>query len=141
MLERVGSALERISLKVVDMKERTLPSYAFDSSRGQFDASALLVEAQNPGLFLWIVDKDIYVEGMNFVFGLADRLQGAILSVYRLPSQEIIEKEAIHEMGHVLGLRHCDNYCVMRFSNSLREVMEKPSCFCEKCRHLIHNKL
>jgi archaemetzincin len=86
------------------------------------------------------VDRDLYVEGMNFVFGLSSRFKGSVLSVYRLPSQEMVEKEAIHEMGHVLGLGHCGNFCVMQFSNSLEEAMEKPGYFCERCRKALRGR-
>ncbi|MFX1417183.1 MAG: hypothetical protein ACFFC0_10250 [Promethearchaeota archaeon] len=37
-------------------------------------------------------------------------------------------------MGHVLGLRHCANYCVMQFSNSLADTDDKPESFCTDCR-------
>ena len=32
-------------------------------------------------------------------------------------------KEAVHELGHALGLAHCENIkCVMHFSNSLPDT-------------------
>jgi len=44
-----------------------------------------------------------------------------------------ILKEAIHELGHTFGLKHCDNQCIMRFSNHLGETDDKPPNFCKTC--------
>jgi len=85
-----------------------------------------------PPYSIWIVDKDIYVDKMNFVFGIAWQRK-AIISTYRLPD-EIIPKEVVHEVGHIFGLEHCRNHCVMQFSNSLTEAMAKPSKLCNECK-------
>ena len=43
-------------------------------------------------------------------------------------------QEAVHEMGHVLGLGHCRAPCVMAFSNSRDEARHKGCKLCESCR-------
>jgi hypothetical protein len=44
-------------------------------------------------------------------------------------------KEALHELGHTLGLGHCDNSrCVMRFSNCLAEADWNTGRFCARCQ-------
>jgi archaemetzincin len=106
----------------------------------QYDAFKLLkflLKIEEKNKVLWVIKEDIYVSGMNFVFGLAQFHKGAVLSIYRLNSDELIEKEAIHEVGHVLGLNHCNNVCVMQFSNSLLEAKEKPKFLCEKCKKML----
>ena len=43
--------------------------------------------------------------------------------------------EAVHELGHLLGLGHCpDPACVMAFSNSLADTDRKGPGFCQPCR-------
>lgn len=113
---------------------------AYNSSRDQYEASYLLsflIRRKKREIALWIVKEDLYCDGMNFVFGLASYRKGAILSTFRLFTTELVEKEAVHEVGHVLGLKHCKNRCVMHFSNSLLEAMEKPCELCESCKMLI----
>ena len=45
-----------------------------------------------------------------------------------------VQKEVIHELGHVLGLNHCPSYvCVMRLSRNVSEIDMKPSTYCPMC--------
>jgi len=95
-----------------------------------------------------IVDVDLYVPRLNFVFGEADVGSGtAIVSLIRLRQEyyglspnpdlflERATKEIVHELGHTFGLGHCpDNKCVMHFSNSLPDTDLKGPHFCYKCR-------
>lgn len=95
---------------------------------------------------LGIVDVDIAVKGLNFVFGLSEiGGRNCLISLYRLRSaggwpradvlfEERTLKEATHELGHSLGLEHCsDRKCVMSFSNSIEEVDRKGREFCREC--------
>lgn len=101
---------------------------------------------------LLIADVDLYTEGLNFVFGEAE-IEGslAIISLVRLresfygrlEKREIFEsrvkKEAVHELGHVFGLKHCTfPQCVMFFSNSLADTDRKGWEFCPRCRALLN---
>lgn len=97
---------------------------------------------------LALTDVDLFTPGLNFVFGQA-QCPGkiALVSIYRLdpakygalPNPTLLleraTKEAIHELGHTFGLRHCLNpRCVMAFSNSIIEVDEKTAKFCARCK-------
>ncbi len=93
-------------------------------------------------LVLGLVAGDGYVEGLNFVFGLATpELSIATVYTFRLESRDYnvyqlrVLKEVIHEVGHLLGLEHCsDRRCVMSFSNSVLDVDFKEPAFCQLCR-------
>ena len=134
----------------VSMWPLQLPISAFNWSRMQYRADLVnsYVSSRLSGLIggsrfaLAIVGADGYVEGLNFVFGLASRDIG-VASVYvprlRLGADQALYrlrllKESMHELGHLLGLEHCDNpRCVMSFSNSLDEVDRKDAAFCDRC--------
>jgi len=119
-------------------KDVQLPSSCWNASRHQFNANCLLTFATSffpSGIVVLLISKDAYVQGLNFVFGIALKGLGAIVSVYRLENDpEFIQKEITHELGHVFGLKHCKLPCVMTFSNSVWEAKLKRSIFCEKCR-------
>jgi len=128
------------------------PDYAYNKKRRQYLATDILdalikeTDLTKQGKVLGIVDRDLYVPDLNFVFGLA-HAKGAVISLtrlrqgfYGLPQNERlfhqrVLTEAVHELGHTYGLGHCNNpHCVMFFSNSLTDTDRKGSKFCEKCR-------
>jgi archaemetzincin len=130
-----------------------MPSKAWGGDRHQHNAELVLASfvppAGHPGACLLLVAvEDLFVPGLNFVFGLADRLRRrAIVSLARLrpefygeePDESIYFaralKEAVHELGHLMGLGHCSNpRCVMFFSNSLVDTDRKHWEFCDRCR-------
>jgi len=93
---------------------------------------------------------DGYEHGLNFVFGEALPEYGvSVVFTKRLRPEfygervdfnlysERLVKEVAHELGHLLRLGHCENYCVMRFSNSVFEVDEKPKYYCNSCKSKI----
>ena len=58
---------------------------AYDMNRMQYNASILLNSITRAttasSVHLWIVSEDIFVRGMNFVFGVAKPGKGAVLSI------------------------------------------------------------
>lgn len=130
--------------EVVLVPESPLPEEAYDAKRGQYRASALLEACRNePGdRVLGVTSEDLYEPGMNFVFGLAhlhDRF--GVVSLARLADggkPRLLErtvKEAVHEIGHTLGLGHDERNarCVMHFSLSLADTDRKGRDFCPRC--------
>jgi archaemetzincin len=133
------------------------PTYLFDKARKQWISDSLLdwlLESNDPDIttkVLAICDFDAYSDELNFVFGEA-HLGGRVAAIYlsrlreevyvrksdknnnkNLFEQRVI-KEAVHELGHTFGLRHCQiSKCVMHFSNSLQDTDFKDDMFCERC--------
>jgi archaemetzincin len=129
------------------------PARAYDASRGQYLAEAILTSL-HPGdaeRVLGIVDVDIFMPDLNYVFGIADP-QGkrAVISFTRLRESyynqiedqsllvDRITKEALHELGHTYGIGHCrTRRCAMAFSNSLVDTDYQDANFCYTCKQAI----
>lgn len=136
---------------------------ALSRQRGQYRSDILLAhigsyvykKVKNFDKVLGVTEADIFVPGLNFVFGQAECPgRVAIISLYRLRPELYGEasdfkllidrclKEAVHELGHTTGLGHCNNsFCVMYFSNSILDTDRKKSLFCKKCQLRILNFL
>ncbi len=125
-------------------------SQAYNPYRGQYDAELVLqylsrLDYPDVLRLIALVSFDLYVEGLNFVFGLAQHGgRNAVVSIHRLRTTdeelffERVKKELLHELGHTFGLGHCqDRRCVMSFSNSVFEVDIKGSDFCPRCKSLL----
>ena len=113
-----------------------------DEKRNQVRGDLLLeaLSRETRG-FLAIITEDAFVPHLNFVFGVALPGVGAMVSTYRFWFDADLKvfsmrlyKTIKHELGHFFGLAHCNNPCVMRFSNSLFELDLKPSTYCNVCR-------
>jgi len=94
-----------------------------------------------------LVNVDLFIPIFTHVYGEA-RQNGkiALVSTFRLaqkkggtspPPDEILErtaKVALHELGHLFNLEHCqDSKCLMHFSGHLAELDETPLYYCRYC--------
>ncbi len=133
-----------------------LPGRAHDSHRNQYVSTFFLDEIKSllpreATRGLGVVEVDLFVPGLNFVFGEAELTgDSAVISLCRLypeffgleADQRLLNqrtlKEAVHELGHTFGLRHCkDPHCVMHFSNSIADTDIKREDFCVDCSDLL----
>ena len=126
-----------------------LPSRALNRQRLQYDAGRLIdiLEAKhNPNYLksIAVLDVDIFVPIFTHVYGEA-RQGGAVavVSLFRLgdlsqPQSGVFEriaKIALHELGHLFNLQHCDNAkCLMHFSGSLDDLDRLGFNLCRYCR-------
>lgn len=123
-----------------------LEPYWCDPDRGQF-ASNRIVDAlvqrfemerydMDDTWMLGITAADIFAEDRTFVFGEAT-LGGccALVSTARLEDRlDRLTIEAIHELGHVGGLDHCNSpECVMTPSPDIAGIDAKSPELCEHC--------
>ena len=142
---------------VTRYSEAAMPEAAYAPERRQYRGDAFLALApaaapEGRNLNLVVTAADLYVPRLNFIFGLADmRLRTAVIALARLEPifygqaenprllHERALKEAVHELGHLLGLSHCkDPACIMFFSNTLADTDRKGPGFCPNCRQSLN---
>ncbi len=129
-----------------------MPESARSARRNQYLARTILDELADwadeyrYGRILGVCKADLYATGFNFIFGEAEYPgKAAIISLHRLGGELADEreralKEAIHELGHTFGLKHCRKpACIMSFSKTLSDTDMKGLRFCEKCSSRLHN--
>lgn len=151
--ERLPGALGLPVKRVAPLPE---PAGSLDPGRGQWasaDYLRLLLKSVPEGAsrLLGVTERDLFVPVLSFVFGQA-QLGGtvAVVSLARLdPSFHGLPKdpgltgsralkEAVHELGHTLGLVHCpDPSCPMSLSIDIRQLDAKTARLCASCAILL----
>ena len=152
-LDRFALCLEERFLASARV-ERSLvvPRSALNATRQQLFLATLTSKVlrafpEDDGILLAVTDYDLYKTSHRFIFGAGDDAQGvAAVSLHRLRAEFYGEepdanllfqrtlKEAVHELGHAFGLKHCYNArCAMYNSNSIFETDNKMPHFCEVC--------
>jgi archaemetzincin len=152
-LESLAAVLARIFHTPCRIRPETVDvAAAFEPRRGQYYSTAILQQlehgADTNARVLGVTMADLYVPVLTFVFG-EGQLDGrcAVVSAARLddayyglpPREDLLRerllKEAVHELGHTFGLRHCPDWrCVMTSSHAVERLDVKTADFCEKCR-------
>ncbi len=148
---------EQFEVGVKVLGNRMPPEFAFDPVRKQYNSNIilrLLLEAAPSDALkiLGVTDQDLFSPIFSYVFGEA-QFGGkcAVISTFRLrglpdkapqprcpPLLDRMEKEAVHELGHTFGLRHCaDPDCVMSYSKGVACADRKFAVFCSACRDLM----
>lgn len=136
------------------------PAYAFDASRNQFSSTLVMHDAigrrpKDALRLLVLTESDIFIPILSFVYGQA-QLDGpvAVLSFARLHQRfyglpenrplflDRVRKEVLHEIGHTLGLTHCEERgCSMSLSTNIQQLDTKGSDLCPGCDLLLRDSL
>jgi archaemetzincin len=146
-----------------------IPIQLFDSKRNQYQSHYLLSWLQqtlapsSSTKLLAVCDFDAYFGNYNFCFGEAI-IGGRVAAVYLerlLPYssksdnnkdsndnklqtlfRDRLVKEAIHELGHTFGLRHCSlGSCIMYKSKTILDTDNKKREFCKICVCALANSI
>jgi archaemetzincin len=161
LLRDLSAAIPRsldVACEIIPYVLDPIPSY--HPERQQYHSSEILQRMQalvrpQDWRFLAIADVDLYIPILKYVFGEA-QIAGpcAIVSIHRLRqefyglerddallSQRLL-KESVHELGHTLELRHCQDYrCVMASSHAVEWIDLRETTLCESCRALVRSKV
>jgi len=133
-------------------EEAFAADFAHDAVRGQYHSTAILQRLQSLSndperWLLGVTEVDLYIPILTFVFGEA-QLSGrcALISLHRLREEfyglpanpkllaHRAVKEAVHELGHVRGLRHCHDWrCVMTSTHDVERLDLKSEEYCSAC--------
>ena len=144
---------DRFNVKIDIGRQLEDPTYAYHKQKKQYHSTKILKRIHKLRLtgydrILGIVDVDLYVPERTFVFGEANiKKKVAVISLTRLRQEfydlpedltlfrKRIIIEAVHELGHTYGLRHCtNNKCVMFLSNTISDTDHKGADICSNCR-------
>ena len=126
--------------------------FALHAERQQYHSTEILARMRAlAGPECWrllgVTDCDLYIPILTFVFGEAQMNgQAAVVSTHRLrqqfyglPADEAtflsrLVKEGLHELGHTLDLRHCEDYrCAMAGSHAVEWIDLKEAALCSEC--------
>jgi archaemetzincin len=146
-----------LNLPAETLPPSPIPHQALDPGRLQYNAGILIEAIEAMALMdyfkiIALFEVDLYIPLLTHVFGEA-RQNGrvALVSLYRLESPaddasaaagrvlERAAKIALHELGHLLNLLHCDDdHCLMHFSGRLETLDRTTFNFCRYCRRSLH---
>ncbi len=153
-LDRLAARLAQIFHVSVTTDTAPLDAaFAYSPERRQYYSTPIVaaLAAAIPATHthvLGVTPLDLYVPVLTYVFGEAQlRGPAALVSLHRLddrfyglPFDPVsldarLTKEAIHELGHTLGLRHCDDWsCAMAATHNVELLDQKQAALCPHCR-------
>ncbi len=135
------------------------PILSYHAERQQFHSSEILnamrtIARPRDCHLLGVTGVDLYIPILKYVFGEA-QLGGpcAIVSFHRLRqefygldrddgllSQRLL-KECIHELGHTVDLRHCQDYrCAMASAHAVEWIDLRETALCDSCQAQVDSR-
>jgi len=160
LLEHLCAAIPKrlnVECKIAPFALDPVPAY--HPERQQFHSSEILQHLYarlqpRDWRLLAVADIDLYIPILKYVFGEA-QVGGpcAVVSTFRLRQEfyglgrddallrERLLKECVHELGHTLALRHCQDYrCVMASSHAVEWIDLRESVLCDACRSQVEGR-
>jgi archaemetzincin len=129
-----------------------LPQSAWYAPRARYRADSIIHWlAKRTGdsvIYIGITTKDVSTTSDGIkdwgVMGLGYQPGNAcVVSTFRLSKNNVndqLYKVCLHELGHNLGLPHCEvKSCFMRAGEG-HNYTEEETSFCDKCRHRLERK-
>ena len=160
LLEDLRSAIPRYLPVTCEILQLDLdPGSCYHPERQQYHSSEILgrmreLVGPEEWRLLAIAEVDLYIPILKYVFGEA-QVGGpcALVSYHRLRQEfyglepdhallrERLLKECVHELGHTLDLRHCQDYrCAMASSHAVEWIDLRDTLLCEACFSQIEAK-
>ncbi len=158
LLDRLAAGLARVFHVSCHVRpDRLEASWALEAGRRQYHSTAILrrmlpLVPEDGGVrLLGVTAADLYVPVLTFVFGEA-QLAGpcALVSLHRLreefyglpPDPHLLLRraiiEAVHELGHTFGLRHCPDWrCAMASTHAVERLDLKEPAYCRDCAAVV----
>jgi len=145
----IAGGAARIALELEPCRDRAI---------SQTDGACLLRRLPSPpadGLLLALTGEDLSLPALTYVFGVSELGAGrSLLSWARLrpqrqePADEAwrlfvrrVTTEAVHELGHALGLVHCAvGACAMHRTLWPEAIDLKEPAYCPACRAAIEER-
>lgn len=141
----VGSDLKSIAERIGELYglEVEIADSYIQTQQRRWDSTEILRQFKRTkpkaSIEVGLTSVDIYSVGLAYVFGEAE-IGGnvAVVSEYRFKQAlECVEKLVVHELGHIFGLEHCRHRCVMRLSQTVKDVVDKPCSYCPDCAQTV----
>jgi archaemetzincin len=152
LCERLSEQFTFLNPQIIIHPNEDIPPRSYNRKRNQYLGKVFLqAEHSYSGKkVLGITSVDLYTPELNFIFGQAE-INGktCVISIKRLKKnvkrttyESRLVKEAVHELGHTFGLKHCDDkYCVMHFSNCIDDTDIKSEVYCNKCKSILNKNV
>jgi archaemetzincin len=136
------------------------PKFALDERRLQYNAGTIIqsfesMDFDNYEKVIGVLNHDLFVPIFTHVYGEAK--QGGkfgLVSLFRLNKNpdgsspplslyyERAAKVALHELGHLFNLFHCqEKKCIMHFSGGIEDLDDSPFYLCRYCSTFLRTDL